>query len=244
MSLAYQRIDYHGVILNRRTAQMTDAAQERFGRPFGSFPQGSYRPATKYSATTHCGGGALDVFDEDLEGVCHAMKAVGFASWHRPYVPNLWDEHCHNIAIGDLEMSNEAHDQVIAYYNRQSGLVGEAHDGTWRPNPIPVWNYQPGGLITPQDTPWDAGDVYVEKLHLGQNNSDSVKRLQYRLQVHKTAGTKHIGIDGDFGDQTRWALRKWQDKCADLDPKDGRSMPNWQAHRLFSSDSYNVHETT
>lgn len=243
MSDAYQRVTWRGVTLNKRTVQMVEAAEERFGRQFDAIPQGSYSTSVGASAGTHSGAGAIDIYDHDLDGVQHAMRSVGFASWHRTTLPGVWSAHVHSIAIGDAGMSNAAHDQVVAYYAHETGLVGEAHDGTWRPNPIPVWHYNPRGGSN-QDSPWDAGDVWVEKLVYGQKHSDSVKMLQWRLQTHKTAGTAKLGIDGEFGDQTRWAVRKWQKARTKEDPKDGRSVPNWQAHRLFSSKAYNVHETT
>jgi murein DD-endopeptidase MepM/ murein hydrolase activator NlpD len=93
------------------------------------------------------------------------------------------------------------------------------------------------------NSPWSEGDVYISKLHFGQQNSDSVKRLQFRLRHHQTAeaASKRLAITGNWGVQTRDAVRKWQRHVADEGRNDGMSVPPFQARRLFG-DRYDVHE--
>jgi hypothetical protein len=143
----YERIPWRGVILNRRTAAMMEVAQAKFGRPFDAIPQGSYG-GTPQSAGTHDGGGAVDIFDRDLDRVQHVMREVGFADWHRTFLPgpNGWDPHCHGIALADKEMSDAARAQIRDYRNYLNGLANHAADNTWHPfpkgaDPGPVFNY-------------------------------------------------------------------------------------------------------
>jgi hypothetical protein len=145
----YERITWRGVTLNRRTAAMMEKAQKRFGRPFDSIPQGSYHAGTPASAGTHDGGGAVDIFDAgDLDRVQHVMRAVGFAAWHRTFVPgpNGWHRHVHAIALGDKEMSDGARAQIPDYRNYRDGLASHAADNSWHPfpkgaDPKPIFDY-------------------------------------------------------------------------------------------------------
>lgn len=93
---------------------------------------------------------------------------------------------------------------------------------------------------------WRAsGDVYVEKLHRGQQDSDSVSRLRYRLQNHAHMPTSHRpGYGADYGEKVQRAVKYWQhhlDPQRPKGPQDGAEMDNGQANRLFG-DNYAVIE--
>jgi hypothetical protein len=229
-------VDGHTV--NMRTAAMIDAAEARCGEDFYII-QGSFNTSVGASAGTHAGGGAVDIDPSNWQQRQHALRAVGFAAWHRPYIANLWGEHIHCIAIGDKTMSAAAHDQVIDYYNHRDGLAGGAYDGSWRPSPIPIFNYEAHDV----HSEWSKGDVYVPKLKKGMVKSDSVKRLQYRLGMHQEVNMPHLAIDGDYGDQTEHAAQKWQHVVAAHGPNNGEEITFVQAQRLFGKKHYKVHET-
>lgn len=81
-----------------------------------------------------------------------------------------------------------------------------------------------------------SGKVYVAKLVLGQQNSDSVARLRYRLTNHTQipAGRKP-GNGGGYGAKVKAAVSYWQNEVAHkiAGPKDGKSLSNQQAEVLF-----------
>jgi hypothetical protein len=94
---------------------------------------------------------------------------------------------------------------------------------------------------------WRAsGDVYVSKLHQGQQDSDSVARLRYRLTNHAhMPDNKKPGYGGGYGEKVVQAVEYW---ISHLDggegmggPKDGSQVNNGPANRLFGPN-YNVIE--
>lgn len=54
------------------------------------------------------------------------------------------------------------------------------------------------------------GDVYLEKLKYGQQDSDSVKRLQMHLNAHPLEDGSTIPVTGNYGDQTDKEVRLCQ----------------------------------
>jgi Peptidase family M23 len=94
----------------------------------------------------------------------------------------------------------------------------------------------------PDTSPWASGDVYVSKLHKGQDDSDSVRRLQYRLLHHPDVPAVGVSVTGFYGDGTEAAVQFWQRNIADLDQpdhQDGMRMSLRQAQRLFG-ENYKV----
>lgn len=96
---------------------------------------------------------------------------------------------------------------------------------------------------------WRAsGDVYVSKLHRGQQDSDSVSRLRYRLTNHKHIPEEHKpGYAADYGEKVQDSVRYW---LRNVDPQrgaggptDGSELTNPQANRLFG-DNYEVIESS
>lgn len=156
------RIIFRGEVLSRRTADMIIYAENHFlgGRKLDII-QGSYnRGGVSASAGTHDGGGAVDVW-LTLDWAARveiALRKVGFAAWHRTPNEGNWGHHVHAIAIGDPELSSGAKKQVTAYYNHRNGLVSNAYDSSWRPNPIPVWGktFPPKPVVveTPDKLGW------------------------------------------------------------------------------------------
>jgi hypothetical protein len=199
---AYDRVTYRGVTLNKRTAAAVIQAQRLYGRAFNSIPQGSYHATTSQSAGTHDGGGAIDVFDSDLDAVQRVMRKVGFAAWHRTLLPGVWDPHCHAIMLGDKEMSSEARQQVTDYSNYIDGLAGhDTPDNTWHPfpkgdNPKPVFDYPQ--WVKEQDMQLD-DDAYPADDKNNTTVGDLLHKLD-RLDEFRTAvKTQFDGVDADLG---------------------------------------------
>jgi hypothetical protein len=90
-----------------------------------------------------------------------------------------------------------------------------------------------------------SGDVYVEKLHKGQQDSDSVQRLCYRLYWHPDMNPAHRPSKptiSNYNDQIVKAVQFWQKNIGENinGPKDGSSMSNPQTNTLMG-DNYTVH---
>lgn len=131
--MAEKRISYREVLLNQRTIDMVEAAEELYGAKF-VLTQGSYNPGgVQGSAGTHDGGGAVDIRARDLTSaqrarVVSAMRQVGFAAWIRNPSQADWPWHVHGIAVGDKELSSGAAKQVVAYHNKKNGLASNGKD--------------------------------------------------------------------------------------------------------------------
>jgi hypothetical protein len=100
------------------------------------------------SGNTHDGGGAVDLTAANWQDKVHALRAVGFAAWHRPAIPGLWGEHVHAVLIGNLKLSPQARAQVDAYRAHLDGLADHRPDNSWHPDPIPTF-HMPAYAIRP-----------------------------------------------------------------------------------------------
>ena len=115
--------------------------------------------------------------------------------------------------------------QVSDYYAGRNGLADHSADTGPRVHPITVFHYN-------ADVAWDAGPVYLRYLHAGSTNSDSVRRLQFRLHGHTDAQSPRLTVDGDYGPGTVAAVAKWQRRVATTGPNDGRTVSRAQARRI------------
>jgi hypothetical protein len=92
---------------------------------------------------------------------------------------------------------------------------------------------------------WGAGDVYLDKLHFGQRDSDSVRRLQRVLNGIKLpdAGKPRLPITGNYLEMTDAAVRAWQAFAGDEPDPIHKSMvhPD-QADQLFAQPPYRIRQ--
>lgn len=88
-------------------------------------------------------------------------------------------------------------------------------------------------------SPWAQGPVYVDKLRYGQRDSDSVRRLQYRLNQEVNAG---LPTTGNYLTQTDAAVRQWQGSIGNsVDPEGESYLGPKQAALMFPAP-YTVHQ--
>lgn len=138
----YAKTTYDGKVVDQITKAALDEVASRLGYEPGSLTilQGSYNAGgVSASAGTHDGGGVVDLSPANWEKKVHALRAVGFAAWHRPALPGVWGEHIHAVLIGNEKLSPAAKEQVQQYYNHQDGLADHGPDESWHPDPIPVF---------------------------------------------------------------------------------------------------------
>jgi hypothetical protein len=132
------RVTFRGVTLDSRTREMMQQVEKHWGR--ATVPtQGSYSTKVGASASTHAGGGAIDLSVSGLSSTQRnelilTMRYVGFAAWYRPTRAGVWSAHVHAIAIQDGGKADRgilapsAHRQVIEYYDGYDGLAGDGRD--------------------------------------------------------------------------------------------------------------------
>ncbi len=140
----YTQVTLGAAVLNARTLAMLDHAHELYQAMGGTevdfrraITQGSYTGGyVAASFGTHDGGGALDlsvrsaadfrVLYDDIPLMLRALRVAGFAAWLRepdelyPGSPI----HIHAIAIGDVELSPAARDQIDGAYGYLRGYNG------------------------------------------------------------------------------------------------------------------------
>jgi len=136
----YTRVQINGHVLNRRTQAMLEHAAAVYGGELEitgyHITQGSYTSAEPASFGTHDAGGAVDlsvmrrntynVLWEDVEPLIAALRASGFAAWLREY-GELYPGspiHIHAVAIGDVELSIAASEQLTGPFGYFRGYTG------------------------------------------------------------------------------------------------------------------------
>lgn len=144
---AYDRTSLRGITLDQMTKQAILDTEHRLGVTL-TLLQGSYNAGrVTASAGTHDGGGAVDIAPrangKTPAQIVHALRAVGFAAWHRLPIPGVWGEHIHAVLIGNEKVSPSAARQIDAYRAGRDGLASNRVDPTWRPDPIRAYVYPP-----------------------------------------------------------------------------------------------------
>lgn len=197
--------------------------------------QGSFSTRVQASKGTHSGGGAIDLglpgawSETAVDHLVLAMRRVGWAAWYRP--PN-WDRkgggrHVHGIAVNCPTLARGAARQVLDYLAGRNGLANGAPDtgprqfvrNTWeayragagghevigagaRPSgPFPV----PGGPDSMYGVSTSGKPYYSGKAGSAQRSRDDIRE---RIRMIQRA----VGAfpDGDYGDATEQAVRRWQ----------------------------------
>jgi hypothetical protein len=137
----YTRVQINDHTLNTRTyamlqraAMLYDGEIDVAGR---SIIQGSYSNNSVDSLGTHLGGGAVDIsvtrpnshyiLFSDIEPLIRVLRTVGFAAWLREdgEVGSRSEIHIHAVAIGDIDLSPAAQEQITGpagYLRGNNGL--------------------------------------------------------------------------------------------------------------------------
>lgn len=151
--------------------------------------QGSYRPKSVFSGRTHCGCGVVDIghghrvtgvewTDAEWWLIERALRAVGFAAWHRPAIPGLWPDHAHAVAGYCQDLDNSAAIQFAAYLIGLNGLDGasRARDDGPREFVGVTWeSYQEAAAARPQPS-------------TQEEDMQSLIKVQGRPEVYLTDG--------------------------------------------------------
>lgn len=144
----FSRTSFRGVTLDLYTVVLQKRAESYMrasGAPVPRMVQGSFRPASKNSASTHSGGGALDVSIRAYSSgtqlkILKAYRKAGFAAWIRTPADGF-TTHLHAIAICDTKAHSQAKAQVRDYFKHKNGLASHKKDryASSVGYPIPAW---------------------------------------------------------------------------------------------------------
>jgi hypothetical protein len=186
-----------GKVTDARTANMLAEAQRIAGFDF-LYAQGSYNGTeVSASAGTHAAGGVVDIRTIPMGSrarkitALKALRQVGFAAWIRPYVPGVWGEHIHAVAIqpgGKYDqgvLAAAARRQVTSYYDGRDGLAGNRVDPHAGLGIAPiVWE----AYRKPKPV------VRLSSLRAGLPPSKDVQRVQRHLRLYVAPRLKVTGV--------------------------------------------------
>ena len=137
----YTRVHINHYTINTRTYVMLQQAAQLYGGEIdvagGAIIQGSYSTNRLDSLDTHLGGGVVDisvtrphsdyVLYTEIEPLIRALRTVGFAAWLRDDddMGTGSGIHIHAVAIGDIDLSPAAQEQLTGpagYLRGNDGL--------------------------------------------------------------------------------------------------------------------------
>lgn len=122
-----ERVTMDGKTVNKRTKEMIENAEKLLKKNF-TVLQGSYNAGgVAASAGTHDGGGVVDLAPFDNNAIA-ALRASGFAAWHRTVAEGFSGDHAHAVAVGDPTVSPAAAAQVASFFRGRNGLANDGPD--------------------------------------------------------------------------------------------------------------------
>lgn len=224
---AFERVPFRGLEFDRITREGVLHLEYLLGAqvtpsqgPYGTFGA---------SAGTHTGSGAVDfgpVRGKTVEEVLKAGRRAGWALYHRPTRPGLWNEHFHGIQLGNPNISDEARRQVQDYYAGLDALASHLPDkDPWRPNPIVKFRFP-------------LGQVNIEMVRKQATGAPkkplaSVRHIQRALNLK--SGTSLL-VDGIYGTKTKRAYGRWEKQVGG----DGDGVPAPFALKLLGAARFRV----
>jgi hypothetical protein len=232
-----ETVEWRGRKFDPRTARMLGEVA-RLTKPLIRPTQGSFSTGVQASASTHAGGGAVDISvrhwsASTVTDVVRIMRTVGFAAWHRVPSEGPWPAHVHGIAIGCDSLSAAAQRQVDAYRDGRNGLKSKKQDTGPRVAFTTFEQYLDNGKL-PDVLP----RVSVGRLRKAARTDPSkpsntadyptgTKRVEAALVKEGLLKASLADSLGHFGSKTVEAFAAWQRKLgfkgADADGVPGRT---------------------
>lgn len=136
---------YKGKTFTRLFAATLRAAEQMAGVGF-NISQGSFRPRTSYSGTSHQGD-AVDILGPITNGVIRALRANGVAAWDRTGKGN-WAPHIHGVPLpGRGYAAGSAIWQAQDYLRGGDGLGGRDNGPRVNSNGGADWLVEVPGML-------------------------------------------------------------------------------------------------
>ena len=145
------------IAVDRLTKQILDVANrllalDKYGAETEPMTatQGSYRPKTSYSGSTHTGCGAVDVTAYNWTNRVRVLDLLGIVACHRTPSQGDWPPHVHCLTNGMGCLAASAKGQIAEIMDGGDGLVGNKPDpdknrrsGLW---PLAIYKGRTGRL--------------------------------------------------------------------------------------------------
>ena len=138
-----ERVTFRGKPMDQGTKYALMSVEAILGYEL-TVTQGCYsNSAVSASATTHNGGGVVDLAPWDQANKVKVWRDNIGPAWFRPAIPGLWPDHIHAIVAGHPNLDPQAVEQVVDYNAGKDGLKGDRPDpNPYRPNPLPAFDYR------------------------------------------------------------------------------------------------------
>lgn len=149
------------------TAAAVEYAETLRRHPGAQFicTQGSYQGGNgdPLSAGTHDLGGVVDLRWTGDDHDVWALRAAGFAAWHRTPAMGPWPDHIHAVLIGHPYLAASAQRQVESYRAGRNGLANNGPDDGPRIDPIPTFHWPQEADMPLNDADLAAIDALIVK---------------------------------------------------------------------------------
>lgn len=169
--------------------------------------QGSFRPRTPYSGTTHTGCGATDSTAYNWRNRLILDDLLGRTSCHRLKSEGNWPEHNHEMTRGLGCAAASLKAQIAEVENGGDGLLGNRPDrdaklrsGLW---PLAVFGGRTGKLVCTRTTHLYDGPAGSRKVLVDTPKGTRVTAI---MEVRNQHGNKWFVTDqGMWGYSGKWA---------------------------------------
>jgi hypothetical protein len=189
--------------------------------------QGSFRPYTSYSGTTHTGCAAVDITAYNWENRLIILDLLGDDAFHRLSFEGDWPEHLHLALRGMGCAASSLKAQNTEVKRGGDGLVGSKPDrdkalrsGLWS---LAVYNGRTGKLKSDQNTNLYDGPSYERKRKVAAPKGTQVTAL---MEVNVAGERWFVTDHGLWGFSGKWS------KVTILTPKPpvttAISLTNWK----------------
>jgi len=145
---------------------------------------------------------------------------------------NATGPHLHVAAMWGHRTTSTRYDYLINISPSEKEPNGTAQNEICIFPPSLVYAAKSAG----RQSPFAGGDVFLDKLHFGTKDSDSVRRLQFVLNDIKLVSGRNLKLSGNYDIDTKNEATKWQlqiDKCKPGSPAADGNIGAKQAAKLF-----------
>lgn len=167
--------------------------------------QGSYRPRTSYSGSTHTGCAAVDLTAYNWQNRLMIFDLLGADFFHRLKTEGDWPEHGHMATRGMGCAAPSLKGQLEAVRRGKNGLAnnGPDRDATKRSKlwPLAVFNGRTGKVKALQGTNLRDGPAYSRKIVRPAPKGTLVNAI---MEVNVDGDRWFVTDQGEFGFSGKW----------------------------------------
>lgn len=169
--------------------------------------QGSYRPRTSYSGSTHTGCAAVDLTAFNWKNRVTVLDLLGNIACHRTPSQGRWPYHLHIMTNGMGCAAASLKGQIAEVMRGGDGLVGSRPDpdaryrsGLW---PLAVYQGRTGFLVSTESTRLYDGPASSRRVVAPVAKGYRVNAI---MEVRNRYGNLWFVTDGgDWGMSSKWA---------------------------------------